>query len=87
MRKRTLEAGLPLGAVTLLGGNGLWLLPPDPDRDPGTRKRQLFEKISEPLPSEMLALAATTQPRVPGPLRRLDEQQQTTEISADAEDG
>jgi hypothetical protein len=45
----------------------------------------LLEKISEPFPGETLALASAAEPLVPGPLRRLDEQQQTTEVPAHAE--
>ena len=45
----------------------------------------LIEKISEPFPGETLALASAAEPLVPDPLRRLDEQQQTTEVAADAE--
>ena len=45
----------------------------------------LSEEIREPLPRETLALAATTQPLVPRPLRRLDETQQTRKVAADAE--
>lgn len=51
-----------------------WLLTPDPDRDPWVGQRPLSEKIRKPLPRETLALAATTQPLVPRPLRCFDEQ-------------
>jgi hypothetical protein len=44
----------------------------------------LSEKVRESLPVEPLALAATAQPLVPGPLRRLDEPQQTPKVAADA---
>ena len=79
-----MTASFAATTIRLLRGGGSWLRAPDPDRDPGTRERQLCKKISEPLPGETLALAATTQPLVPGPPRRLDEQQQTTEVAADA---
>src|SRR5262245_20679057 len=62
-----------------------WLYTPDPDRDPWVGKRSLAEEIREPLPRETLALAATTQPLVPRPLRRCDEPQQTPKVAADAE--
>jgi len=55
------------------------------DRDPGTRERQLIEKIREPFPGETRALAATTQPLVPGPPRCFDEKQQTAKVAAHAE--
>jgi hypothetical protein len=45
----------------------------------------LSEKISEPFPVEALAVAPTAEPLVPGSLCRFDEQQQTTEVPADAE--
>src|SRR5262245_2034362 len=50
-----------------------WLHTPDPDRDPWVGKMSLSEEIREPLPIETFALATTTQPRVPRPLRRFDE--------------
>src|SRR5439155_2899485 len=62
-----------------------WLPTPDPDRDPWAGKRPLSEEIRKPLPSETLALAATAQPLVPGPLRRFDESQQTPKIATHAE--
>src|SRR5215468_4390993 len=62
-----------------------WLHTPDPDRDPWAGKRPLSEEIRELLPIETLALAATTQPLVPRPLRRFDETQQTRKVAADAE--
>src|SRR5271157_4863635 len=58
---------------------------PDSDRDPGTRERKLFEKISEPFPIETLALASAAEPLIPSPLRRHDDQQQTTKVPAHAE--
>jgi hypothetical protein len=45
----------------------------------------LIEQIREPFPSETCALAATTQPFVPGPPRCFDEEQQTAKVSAHAE--
>jgi hypothetical protein len=62
-----------------------WLPTPDPDRDPWAWKRPLSEEIREPLPRETLALAATAQPLVPGPLRRFDESQQTLKVAIHAE--
>src|SRR5439155_22392769 len=53
--------------------------------DPWVGKRPLSEEIREPLPIETLALAATTQPLVPRPLRRFDEPQQTPKVAADTE--
>ena len=62
-----------------------WLHTPDPDRDPWAGKRPLSEEIRKPLPIETLALAATTQPLVPRPLRRFDEPQETPKVATDAE--
>src|SRR5262245_48444980 len=62
-----------------------WLYTPDPDRDPWVGQRPLSEEIREPLPRETFALAATTQPLVPRPLRRFDESLQTPKVAADAE--
>jgi len=74
-----------ISTIRLLRGGGSWLRAPDADRDPGTRERKLIEKIREPLPGETRALAATTQPSVPGPPRCFDEEQQTTKVAAHAE--
>src|SRR5262249_48131633 len=62
-----------------------WLPTPDPDRDPWAGKRPLSEEIRQPLPGETRALAATTQPLVPGPLRRFDEPQQTLKVTMHTE--
>src|SRR5215471_10477072 len=62
-----------------------WLPTPDPDRDPWVGKRSLSEEIREPLPRETLALAATAQPLVPGPLRRFEESQETPNVATHAE--
>jgi hypothetical protein len=80
-----MTASFAATTIRLLRGDDSWLRPPDPDRDPGTRERTLIEKIREPFPAETLALAATTQPLVPGPPRRFEEQQETSEVPADAE--
>ena len=45
----------------------------------------LLKQISEPFPSETLALASAAEPLVPDALHRLDDQQQTTEVATDAE--
>src|SRR5262245_19635381 len=74
-----------ISTIRLFRRCALWLHTPDPDRDPWVGKRPLSEEIREPLPSETLALAATTQPLVPRPLRRFDEPQQTPKVAADTE--
>src|SRR5262249_22708686 len=62
-----------------------WLPTPDPDHDPWAGKRHLSKEIRKPLPRETLALAATAQPLVPGPLRRFDESQETPKVTTHAE--
>jgi hypothetical protein len=62
-----------------------WLHTPDPDRDPWAGERELSEEIREPFPIQPLALTATTQPLIPGPLCCLDEPQQATKVAAHAE--
>src|SRR5215468_4127958 len=61
-----------------------WLHTPDPDRDPWAGKRPLSKEVRKPLPRETLALAATAQPLVPGPLRRFDESQETPKVATHA---
>jgi hypothetical protein len=48
-------------------------------------ERLLSEEIGTPFPMETLALAATAQPLVPGPLRRFDESQETPKVAPHAE--
>src|SRR5215471_8841346 len=72
-----------MSTIRLFRRCGSWLSTPDPDRDPWVGKRPLSEEIRAPLPSETLALAATTPPLVPRPLRRFDEPQQPPKVAAD----
>src|SRR4029434_26138 len=58
---------------------------PDPNRDPWVGQRLLSEEIRKPLPRETRALAATTQPLIPHPLRCFDEPQQTPKVATHAE--
>ena len=83
--KGILHAFQEISTIRLFRRCDSWLHTPDPDRDPWAGKRHLSEEIREPLPIETLALAATTQPLVPRPLRCFDEPQETPKVATHAE--
>ena len=62
-----------------------WRPAPDADRQPWAGARARREPVSTPRPRQARARAATAQPCVPRPLRRVDAPPQTAHVAADAD--
>src|SRR5262245_28734407 len=77
------EPDKEMSTIRLFRRCGSWLSTPAPDREPWVGQRPRSEEIRAPRPRETLALAATTSPRVPRPLRRFDEPRPMPHVAAD----